>query len=148
MEEKKKSASDGLKKGPLAKLHERIQNKYMEMQRKVDKSRSVESIATLNDEYNFKENRYSLNSASSEKRLSTNSDFEELKELENGVLNFELEKRFDKRDIVIEHGKERVAIEEVFDDEASIFEAQFENGNEYLSPLPFSGSDFKVSCDS
>lgn len=148
MEEHKKSDSDSLKKGPLAKLHERIQNKYMEMQRKLDKSRSVDSIATLSDEYSFKENRHSINSASSEKRFSTNSDFGEIKELQKGELNIEMEKCFEKHDIVIEHIKESVAVEEVIEDEASIFEAQFESDNDYLSPLPFFDSDFKVSTDS
>lgn len=152
MNERKKSDSDVLKKGPLAKLHERIQNKYMEMQRKLNKSRSVDSISTLSDEYSFKQNRYSINSINStlseRKRMSTNSDFGELKELKTGEINLELETCPEKHSIVVEQVNENMTIEEVFYDEASIFEGQFENENDYLSPLPFFDADFKVSCDS
>lgn len=155
MEEHKKGESDSLKKGPLAKLHERIQNKYMEMQRKLDKSRSVDSIASLNDEYSFKNNKLFTNSASSKNRWSASSDFAELNDIEKGEgeikeekLNVDIERYFEKHDIVIELVKESVAIEEVLEDDTSVFEAQFECDNDYLSPLPFFDSDFKVSTDS
>lgn len=148
MEENKKSVTDNLKKGPLAKLHERIQNKYMEMQRKLAKSKSVDCIATLNDDYSVKENRHSISSVLSEKRFSSNSDLGEIKELKKGELNFEMNTCIEKHDIVIEHVKESVAIEEFLEDEESIFEGQLENDNDFLSPLPFYDSDFRVSTDS
>ncbi|XP_047027144.1 multiple C2 and transmembrane domain-containing protein-like [Helicoverpa zea] len=49
---------DVLKKSHFARLHERIQNKYEEMQRKLDKSRSVDSLSSLKEDYVYKEPRY------------------------------------------------------------------------------------------
>lgn len=144
MEKRKKIESDSLKKGPLAKLHEKIQNKYKEMQRRLDKSRSVDSIATLNDEYCYKENRHTISSASSEKIFPTNSDFGELK---NSKIHFRSEKSLHRHNVISEHFKEKMAIEEVFDDESSVFEGHFESESD-RSPLPFFDADFKVSSES
>lgn len=138
MEERKKSENDKLRRGPLARLHEKIQNKYHAMQRRLDKSRSVDCIDTLDHEFSYKESTYSLNSDLSYSTISDNGDFNEV---------FESGKRYEKHDIIIEHVKERMAVEEVFNDEASIFEAQIGN-YDYLSPLPFFDSDFKASCES
>lgn len=139
MEQQKNSETDGLRRGPLARLHEKIQNKYHAMQRRLNKSRSVDSIATLSDEYSFKQNRYSLNSDLSV-NFSSNTDFEELNEV------FESEKRYERYNIIIEHIKERVAVEESFYDEASISEVHLENNDkDYFHRLPFFGSDFKAS---
>lgn len=43
----------------ISRLHERIQNKYMEMQKKIEKSRSVGSLSNLSDTYSYKESEYS-----------------------------------------------------------------------------------------
>lgn len=46
-----------LKKSHFARLHERIQNKYEEMQRKLEKSKSVDSLSSLKEDYMYKEPR-------------------------------------------------------------------------------------------
>ncbi|KAL0872114.1 hypothetical protein ABMA27_004534 [Loxostege sticticalis] len=43
----------------ISRLHERIQNKYIEMQKKIEKSRSVGSLSNLSDTYSYKESEYS-----------------------------------------------------------------------------------------
>ncbi|XP_028178030.1 multiple C2 and transmembrane domain-containing protein-like [Ostrinia furnacalis] len=43
----------------IFRLHERIQNKYIEMQKKLEKSRSVGSISNLSDDFSYKESIYS-----------------------------------------------------------------------------------------
>ncbi|KOB74242.1 Multiple C2 and transmembrane domain-containing protein 1 [Operophtera brumata] len=58
--EEKKEVND-FKKKHFAKLHEKIQSKYDEMQKKLEKSKSVDTLATLKDDYNYKEQRYSSN---------------------------------------------------------------------------------------
>lgn len=58
--EEKKEVSD-FKRKHFAKLHEKIQSKYDEMQKKLEKSKSVDTLATLRDDYNYKEQRYSSN---------------------------------------------------------------------------------------
>ncbi|CAH0584122.1 unnamed protein product [Chrysodeixis includens] len=52
------SKTDSLKKRHFARLHERIQSKYDEMQRKLEKSKSVDSLSTLKEDYVYKDERY------------------------------------------------------------------------------------------
>ncbi|XP_022830427.1 multiple C2 and transmembrane domain-containing protein-like [Spodoptera litura] len=47
-----------LKKSHFARLHEKIINKYEEMQRKMEKSRSVDSLSSLREDYVCMEPRY------------------------------------------------------------------------------------------
>ncbi|CAH1638822.1 unnamed protein product [Spodoptera littoralis] len=47
-----------LKKSHFARLHEKIINKYEEMQRKMEKSRSVDSLSSLREDYVYMEPRY------------------------------------------------------------------------------------------
>ncbi|CAB3259672.1 unnamed protein product [Arctia plantaginis] len=61
MEDNGKNNVENLKRRHFSKLHERIQNKYMEMQRKLEKSKSVDSLCTINDDYVFMENKYASN---------------------------------------------------------------------------------------
>ncbi|CAH0398647.1 unnamed protein product [Chilo suppressalis] len=49
------------KKKHFIKLHEKIQTKYMEMQKRLEKSRSVDSLSIASDDFNYKESRYSSN---------------------------------------------------------------------------------------
>lgn len=42
----------------FAKFHEKIQNKYNEMQRKLEKSRSIDALTTLNDDHDYSEKKY------------------------------------------------------------------------------------------
>ncbi|XP_075978755.1 multiple C2 and transmembrane domain-containing protein-like [Anticarsia gemmatalis] len=58
MEVINKSDDDSLKRRHFAKLHERIQNKYIEMQRRLEKSKSVDSLSTLSEDYVFVDNKY------------------------------------------------------------------------------------------
>lgn len=53
---------DSLKKRHFARLHERIQSKYVEMQRKLEKSKSVDSLSSLKEDYVYKEPRYASSS--------------------------------------------------------------------------------------
>ncbi|XP_013190823.1 multiple C2 and transmembrane domain-containing protein [Amyelois transitella] len=47
---------NGAKTKHFAKLHERIQNKYNEMQKKLEKSKSVDSLTILSDDHLYQEN--------------------------------------------------------------------------------------------
>lgn len=58
MGERAKSHFGDFKKTHFAKLHERIQRKYEEMQWKLEKSKSVDVLSTLKDDYAFKEIKF------------------------------------------------------------------------------------------
>lgn len=64
--------SETLKKRHFAKLHERIQNKYEEMQRKIEKSKSVDSLSSLKEDYVYKEPKYA--SSADINRIDTSND--------------------------------------------------------------------------
>lgn len=42
----------------FAKFNEKIQKKYNEMQRKLEKSRSIDALTTLNDDHDYSEKKY------------------------------------------------------------------------------------------
>lgn len=44
-----------IKKKHFAKLHEKIQNKYFEMQKKMEKSKSIDALTTVSDDYLHKD---------------------------------------------------------------------------------------------
>lgn len=62
-----------LKKSHFARLHARIQNKYEEMQRRMEKSKSVDELSSLKEDYVYKEPRYA-SSADIHKIDSMNND--------------------------------------------------------------------------
>ena len=62
-----------LKKSHFARLHARIQNKYEEMQRRLEKSKSVDSLSSLKEDYVYKEPRYA-SSADIDRLDSVNND--------------------------------------------------------------------------
>lgn len=96
MEDSGKNNVEPLKKRHFSKLHERIQNKYMEMQRKLEKSKSVDSLSTINDDYVFADNRY-----------ASNTDLSELDEI--------ISRNFDQKSV-----KHNVILEEVKINEANL----------------------------
>uniref|UniRef100_A0A1E1WSA3 Uncharacterized protein n=1 Tax=Pectinophora gossypiella TaxID=13191 RepID=A0A1E1WSA3_PECGO len=60
MTENKKGDSDSLSKKHFARFHERIFNKYAEMQKKLDKSRSMECLPSSVDDYDNNSLRHSI----------------------------------------------------------------------------------------
>lgn len=60
MHEENNEEVEVLKRKPFFKFHERIHTKYEEMQRKIAKSKSVDVLSNLSEDFDFKEhNSYS-----------------------------------------------------------------------------------------
>ncbi|XP_045450992.1 multiple C2 and transmembrane domain-containing protein-like [Melitaea cinxia] len=62
-------------KNHIAKLHERIQNKYEEMQRRLEKSKSIDLLPSLDNRYDFK----------NEKKFDSFSDLSFVNQFNNNV---------------------------------------------------------------
>lgn len=62
-------------KNHIAKLHERIQNKYEEMQRRLEKSKSIDLLPSLDNRYDFK----------NEKKFDSVSDLSCVNQVYNNV---------------------------------------------------------------
>lgn len=55
MEDKKEICDHKMKH--FAKLHEKIQTKYADMQKRLEKSKSVDTLTSLKDDFSYKEQR-------------------------------------------------------------------------------------------
>ncbi|KAI8426461.1 hypothetical protein MSG28_005285 [Choristoneura fumiferana] len=74
METFKKNDSDSLTKRHFASIHSRIQNKYEQMQRRLEKSKSFDSITALNGDFVFVQTDKDADSASQHSEISVSSD--------------------------------------------------------------------------
>ncbi|XP_072947682.1 multiple C2 and transmembrane domain-containing protein-like [Epargyreus clarus] len=132
----------------VAKLHEKVQIKYDEMQRKLEKSKSTDMLSTLNDDYSYKEERQyvSVNDLSK-------IDEEVLKMPENG-------KKMFTRDVIAEkiYFRKNVILKEISYNEATITESashsslcdrsESENDDKSLESHFFGNNYLNVSMDS
>ncbi|KAH9644140.1 hypothetical protein HF086_010355 [Spodoptera exigua] len=81
-----------LKKSHFARLHERIINKYEEMQRKIEKSKSVDSLSSLKEDYVYKEPRYA--SSADINKFDTATDMPLLKNsVKHSVIEEEVQRK-------------------------------------------------------
>ncbi|XP_026732354.1 multiple C2 and transmembrane domain-containing protein-like isoform X2 [Trichoplusia ni] len=85
--------TDSLTRRHFARLHERIQSKYDEMQRKLEKSKSVDSLSSLKEDYVYKDNRYA----------TSNNDISKMEEMTNDTSH---KKSHVKHSIIIEEIRE------------------------------------------
>lgn len=61
MEEIERIENGSLKRKHFAKLHQKIQNKYEEMQKKLEKSKSVDALPSLEENYVYKHEKSASN---------------------------------------------------------------------------------------
>lgn len=132
----------------FAKLHERVQSKYDEMQRRLEKSKSTDMLSTLNDDYTYKEERQyvSVNDLSK-------IDEEVMKMPENGKTMF-------TRDVISEkiYFRNNVILKEIFYNEATITESgshssvcdksESENDDKSIENHFFGNNYLNISVDS
>lgn len=131
-----------LKKSHFARLHEKIQNKYEEMQRKLEKSKSVDSLSSLREDYVYKEPRYA--SSADINRIDINNDIPLEK---HGVKYSIIEEEIHKNDVAFQY----VTVREASISESDVTPSPFEmKENDYDSDTnKFFGDDFcRLSLES
>lgn len=70
----KKNDSDSLTKRHFASLHSRIQNKYEQMQKRLEKSKSFDSITALNEDFVFVQTDKDADSTSQHSEMYVSAD--------------------------------------------------------------------------
>lgn len=105
MEEKKESHD---MKIHFAKMHAKIQHKYDEMQRKLEKSRSVDALSTLHDDFNYKD------------RSSSSENLRESNDYDNTEIDRNLTQQVTVEDVVTRNAK----FKDINEDD-SLLEADF-----------------------
>lgn len=139
-DQKSDTSTNSLNRRHFAKLHQKIQNKFNDMQRKLEKSRSVDSLLTLNEEFIFKE-----------KRNSCSEDFRGSGEVFKEGAN---EKQVVKYSIIVEDVEQDALPEEICFNEASVYETEslinFDKHYEFdnVSSQTFFGDHFTTSSES
>ncbi|KAJ8716260.1 hypothetical protein PYW08_013545 [Mythimna loreyi] len=132
---------DALKKSHFARLHERIQIKYEEMQRKLQKSKSVDSLSSLKEDYVYKEPRYA-SSADINKIDTMNNDIPQEKQ---SVKYSVIEEEIHKNDATFQY----VVVRESSISESEVTSSPFETKENDSDTNRFFGDDFnRLSLES
>ncbi|CAK1586363.1 unnamed protein product [Parnassius mnemosyne] len=111
MDNLRKLEANNMAKKHFPKLHERIQNKYIEMQRKIEKSKSIDMLTSLNENFVYTEPRRYM--STSDIRSDTPENFD----------NFENENKLLRKTMFIENMQENSAIyQDIYFNEAIVTE--------------------------
>lgn len=105
--------AESFTKNHIAKLHERIQNKYEEMQRRLEKSKSIGLLTNPDNHYDFK----------NEKKFNSVSDLSFVNPVYN---NFNMAQNNSYHEIIVLQDKEKNAtLEEIVYKEATVVGSDF-----------------------
>ncbi|XP_039755536.1 multiple C2 and transmembrane domain-containing protein-like [Pararge aegeria] len=133
----------------FAKLHEKIQNKYDEMQKKLEKSRSIDALTTLNGDYDYKQKKY--------------DSVCDLSKVVKDLYTSEIGTKGNLQAIAFQDNHKEVTFQEIIFKESFVTETdsllsisdKFDSENEVDSPINnnhsnhfFGSNDFKTSLES
>ncbi|CAH2091358.1 unnamed protein product [Euphydryas editha] len=138
--------TENVTKRHIAKLHEKIQNKYEEMQRRLEKSKSIDILTNLDNDYNFK----------NEKRFDSVSDLSFVDQV-NDRVNVTRSNSY-LETIVLQDKEKNAIFQEIVYKEATVIGSDFipntcdsKNGSEYEDEREnefFHKDFFKTSLES
>ncbi|CAG5025138.1 unnamed protein product [Parnassius apollo] len=115
MDNVRKLEANNVAKKHFPKLHERIQNKYIEMQKKIEKSKSIDMLTSLNENFVYTEPRRYM--STSDIRNDTQENFD----------NIESGKKLVRKTLVIENMQENSAIyQDIYFNEAIVNESSLD----------------------
>ncbi|KAJ0178427.1 hypothetical protein K1T71_006250 [Dendrolimus kikuchii] len=144
MDRKNELIYSSFKRRYFSKINEKVQSKYIAMQQKLEKSRSVDSLPTLEKSYVINEQRY-----------ASNYDIKESDELIH-IKQKKADREYDKQTVIIENVSRNDANIEYFDyEEANISDSEAESipnekqeSNAIISNKFFGNTFSKTSLES
>ncbi|KAJ8713341.1 hypothetical protein PYW07_013711 [Mythimna separata] len=132
---------DSLKKSHFARLHERIQTKYEEMQKKIQKSKSVDSLSSLKEDYVYNEPRYASSADINRIDMMNNDTPPEKQSVKYSVIEEEIH----KNDATFQY----VVVRESSISESEVTPSPFEPKENESDTNRFFGDDFnRLSLES
>lgn len=140
MDEDKKRQSGSLNRRHFARIHEKIQNKYLQMQKRLDKSRSMDCLSTVNSDFDVQQQK---NTDNSENKEPDKVSRETKSEIQTATCKIIVED-VNKSDAVFQ---EVNCYESNVSDNESVL-IRNDDHEDYLSTQHFFGDDFKTSSES